>query len=228
MKSIKENRIFNPQIVDQPKVIKKLVEESSPRRIFLVLIFISSVMATLGLLNDSSAVVIGAMLVAPLLWPILGLSMGTLVFDFRMIRMSLISFFFSVAIAVVTAMVITLFYVPLGASREIIQITNLGFMFPVALAAGAAAAFAISYEGVKEIVTGIAISVALLPPLVTIGIGLGGTDWELMRVAMQLFLINLVGILVISFIIFALLGFRKYRKLMDAEVKKEEKVLNDK
>jgi len=185
-------------------------------------------MATLGLLNDSSAVVIGAMLVAPLLWPILGLSMGTLVFDFRMIRMSLISFFFSVAIAVVTAMVITLFYVPLGASREIIQITNLGFMFPVALAAGAAAAFAISYEGVKEIVTGIAISVALLPPLVTIGIGLGGTDWELMRVAMQLFLINLVGILVISFIIFALLGFRKYRKLMDAEVKKEEKVLNDK
>ncbi len=228
MVGTKKNKLFNPQIVDQPKVIKKLVEESSPRKIFLVLIFISSVIATLGLLNDSPAVVIGAMLVAPLLWPILGLSMGFLVLDFRMLRMSFLSIFFSMVIAIVTAMVITFFYVPLGASREIIQTTNIGFMFPVALAAGAAAAFAISYEGVKEVVTGIAISVALLPPLVTVGIGLGGTDWGLMRDASELFLINLAGILVISFLIFALLGFRRYRKLLDSEVKKEEKVLNEK
>jgi len=228
MAKIKKNKLFNPQIVDQPAVIKKLVEESSPRKIFLVLIFISSVIATLGLLNDSPAVVIGAMLVAPLLWPILGFSMGLLVFDFRMLRMSFLSIFFSMVIAIITAMVITFFYVPLGASREIIQITNFGFMIPVALAAGAAAAFAISYEGVKEIVTGIAISVALLPPLVTIGIGLGGTNWELMRTASELFAINLVGIIIISFLIFSLLGFTRYRKLIDSEVKKEEKVLNDK
>lgn len=225
MVNIEKNKLFNPQIVDQPAVIKKMVEESSPRKIFLMLIFISSVIATIGLLNDSASVVIGAMLVAPLLWPILGLSMGALVLDVRMMRMALLSIFFSVVIAVMTAMVITFFYVPLGASREILQTTNVGFMFPVALAAGAAAAFAVSYEHVKEIVTGIAISVALLPPLVTIGIGLGGTNWELMENAIKLFAINLAGILVISFIVFSLLGFRRYHRLLDSEVKKEEKVL---
>ncbi|HAL50523.1 MAG: hypothetical protein UU40_C0017G0004 [Candidatus Uhrbacteria bacterium GW2011_GWD2_41_121] len=68
MKNTKEkNRLFDPQVVDHAEVLSKLVVESSPRRIFLLLIFISSVIATLGLLNDSAAVVISAMLVAPLL-----------------------------------------------------------------------------------------------------------------------------------------------------------------
>lgn len=228
MNKKEKNKLFDPQVVDHADVLSKLVVESSPRRIFLLLIFISSVIATLGLLNDSAAVVIGAMLVAPLLWPILGLSMGTLLFDLRMMRMSFISIFFSITISVATAMIITFFYIPLGASHEIFQVTNVGFMFPVALCAGAAAAFAISYESVKEIVTGIAISVALLPPLVTIGIGLGGTDWQLMETAIRLFGINLAGILVISFLIFTLLGFRRHRKFLDTQVKKEEKVLKQK
>ncbi|MBU4453175.1 DUF389 domain-containing protein, partial [Patescibacteria group bacterium] len=114
---------------------------------------------------------------------------------------------------------------PLGASREILQVTTVGFMFPVAIAAGAAAAFAVCYESVKEIVTGIAISVALLPPLVTIGIGLGATDWNLMELAIKLFGINLAGIIGVSMIIFALLRFRDHKRALEVDVKKEEKIL---
>ena len=173
-----KNRLFDKQQVDHKQVIDSLVTESSPRKTFLVLIFISSVIAALGLLNDSAAIVIGAMLVAPLLWPVLGFGMGALLLDWRMVRLSFYSILSSVVIAIATAMVITFFYVPLGASHEILQQTNFGFMIPIALAAGAAAAFAICYENVKEAVTGIAISVALLPPLVTIGIGIGGSGGE--------------------------------------------------
>lgn len=223
-----KNKLFNPSIVNHSEVIEKLVEESSPRKTFLMMIFISSVIATLGLLNDSGAVVIGAMLVAPLLWPVLGVSMGVLVWDWKMIRLSLLSIIFSMAIAILTAIVITFFYVPLGASAEIIRQTNFGFMFPVSIAAGAAAAFALSYESIREAVTGIAISVALLPPLVSIGIGLGATDWSLMQRAGELFVINLAGIIITALGVFAALRFYKYRRTVESAAKKEEKVLKSK
>lgn len=220
-----KNRLFNSGDVNHSEVIEKLVEESSPRKTFLTMIFISSVIATLGLLNDSGSVVIGAMLVAPLLWPVLGISMGVLVWDWKMIRLSLVSITLSILIAVVTAIIITFFYIPLGASAEIIRQTNFGFMFPVSIAAGAAAALALSYETIREAVTGIAISVALLPPLVSIGIGLGGTDWSLMQRAAELFAINLAGIVLTALSVFAALKFYKHRKVVESAAKKEEKAL---
>lgn len=220
--------LFNIQEVNHQAAIEKLVIESSPRRTFLTMILIASVIATLGLLNDSAAVVIGAMLVAPLLWPVVGISMGILVGDLNMIKLSLISVILSFIIAIVTAMVITFGYVPLGASNEILQQTNFGFMVPVAIASGAAVAFALSYETIKEAVSGIAVSVALIPPLVTIGIGLGGTDWQLMRSAAELFAINLVGIILTSILVFYMLGFRHYTRTVKVAVKKEEKALKQK
>ena len=222
-----KNRLFNKQEVDHNTVIQTLVTESSPRKTFLAMIFLSSVIASLGLLNDSTSVVIGAMLVAPLLWPVLGISMGLIVWDWNMIKLSAISVFFSVFIAVATAMIITFFYVPLGASNEILLQTNFTFMIPVAIAAGAAAAFALVYPSIREAVTGVAISVALLPPLVTIGIGIGGTDWDLMVRASQLFGINLTGIIVTAFLMFSALGFFNYRRTAEAAVKKEQKVLKN-
>lgn len=220
--------IFNIQEVNHQAAIEKLVVEASPRRTFLTMIFISAVIASLGLLNDSAAIVIGAMLVAPLLWPVIGISMGILVGDWNMIKLASISIVMSFIIAIVTAMVITFQYVPLGASNEILQQTNFGFMVPVAIASGVAAAFALSYETIKEAITGIAVSVALIPPLVTIGIGLGGTDWDLMRNAAELFAINLVGIILTSLIIFYVLGFRRYAKTLENAVKKEERALKQK
>jgi uncharacterized hydrophobic protein (TIGR00271 family) len=223
-----KNRIFNPSVVEHELVIDRLVVGSSPRKVFLMMITISSIIAALGLLNDSATIVIGAMLVAPLLWPVLGISMGLIVRDWRMIRLSMLSILVSALLAVVTAIVITFFYIPLGASNEILQDTSLGFMFPVALAAGAAAAFAMSYESVKEAVPGVAISVALLPPLVAIGIGLGGSNWALMWQAVALFGMNLVGIIIVSLLIFLLLGFGHFRSTAKLATQKEEKVLQSK
>ncbi len=223
-----KNLLFNPGVVSHSKVITKLVGGSSPRKVFLAMIIVSSIIATLGLLNDSTTVVIGAMLVAPILWPVLGISMGLLMMDWRMMRLSLLSIFLSLVLGVVTAIVITLFYIPLGASHEILNQVNVNFMLPVALAAGIAVAFAVSYESVKEAVPGVAISVALLPPLVTIGIGLGGADWSLMWQAVELFFVNLFAIVVVSYFVFLFLGFHKYHHVAETAAKKEEKVLETK
>ncbi len=220
-----KNKLFNKQEVDHTVVIEKIVRESSPRRTYLMMIFVSSVIATLGLLNDSPSVVIGAMLVAPLLWPVIGFGMGLVVRDWRMLRLSFLSIILSVLVAIGTAIVITFFYIPLGSSREILLQTNWSFMIPVAICAGIAAAFALCYESIKEAVTGVAISVALLPPLVAVGIGLGGTDWDLTTHAIELLGINLVCIIATGVLVFALLGFTKYKKVVEIATKKEEKVL---
>jgi uncharacterized hydrophobic protein (TIGR00271 family) len=219
------NKLFDHKYIDHTAVLERLIRESSPRKTFQMLIIVSSVIAALGLLNDSAPVVIGAMLVAPLLWPVLGLSMGILVRDWRMIKLSIMSILLSIVFAVTTAVIITQFYIPLGTSVQILQQTSYSFMLPVAIAAGIAASFALVYESVREAVTGVAISVALLPPLVTVGIGLGGTNWEYVIRATEVFLVNLLGILVTSFIIFALQGFVKFRKAAEVAAKKEEKIL---
>ncbi|MBU0614306.1 TIGR00341 family protein [Patescibacteria group bacterium] len=221
-----KNKLFNKQEVQYSFVIDKLVKESSPRKTYLMMIFISSVIATLGLLHDSASITIGAMLVAPLLWPVIGFGMGLVVMDWRMMRLSFISVLLSILVALGTSILITFFYIPLGASREILIQTDWTFMIPVAICAGIAAAFALCYESIKEAVTGVAISVALLPPLVAIGIGLGATDWHLTQRALELFSINLVCIIASGVLIFSILGFTKFKKTVDAATKKEEKVLS--
>lgn len=222
-----KNRLFNPSVVNHNEVIEKLVLESSPRKVFLMLIVVASVIASLGLLNDSPAVVIGAMLVAPLLWPVLGISMGILVRDWKMIKLAFVSICFATALAIATAMIITFFYVPLGSTHSLLEYAKIGFMIPVSIAAGAAAAFAVSYENVKEAVSGVAITVALLPPVVSIGIGLGAMDWTLMLDSAQLFLVNLLGIICTAFIVFMALGFYKFKNAVEVAVKKEERVLKN-
>jgi uncharacterized hydrophobic protein (TIGR00271 family) len=214
--------------INHQEVIEKLVRDSSPRKTFLIMIVISSFIGALGLLNDSASIVIGAMLVAPLLWPVLGISMGILVRDWRMIKLAMISIGLSVILSVVVAIAVTSTYVPIGASHEILIQTSLSFMAPIAIAAGVAAAMAISFESIKEAVSGIAISVALIPPIVTVGIGLGGSDWDLMRRAAELFGINLLAIIVTSYLVFSVLGFKNYKRVVDAAVKREERVLKSK
>lgn len=220
--------LINAKSVNHERTIEKLVTEASPRRTFMLMIIISSVIAALGLLNESTSVVIGAMLVAPLLWPILGIGMGIVVGDLNMIRLSLMSIIIAVGISIVTAMLITFQYIPLGTDNLFLQQSDFGFMIPVAIASGIAAALAISFEEIGESIPGIAVSVALIPPLVTVGIGLGGTDWGIMRSSLELFSLNLVGIILASMLVFYLLGFRKYARTLRTAIKKEEKALKEK
>lgn len=217
--------IFKRNGIEHKAAIEKLVVESSPRKTFLLLIFFSSIIATLGLLNENTAVVIGAMLVAPLLWPVLGVAMGLLTRDFQMMKLSFVSIILSVMVGITTSILITFFYLPLETNVEAWQYARHTYMILVAVASGAAAAMSISYQSVREAFAGIAISVALIPPLVTIGIGLGASDWLIMRKAAELFLINLSGIIITSYLVFWMLGFKGYTHALQVAVKKEEKSL---
>lgn len=180
--------------VDHEQVIDKIVAESgwSPRYLFMTMM--SAGIAVLGLLLSSPAVVIGAMLISPLMNPILGLGFSLALFDFSEMRRALIALAAgSVCAVIFTALIVALS--PLQApTSEIIARTrpNL-FDLAVALFAALAGTFAI-IRGRGDTVVGVAIATALMPPLAVVGYGLATWNLPVLGGALALFVTNFVTI----------------------------------
>jgi uncharacterized hydrophobic protein (TIGR00271 family) len=180
--------------VDHESVIARIVEESgwSPRYAFMTMM--SAGIAVLGLLLSSPAVVIGAMLISPLMNPILGFGFSLALFDFRELRRSLKALAGGAIVAVAfTALIVTIS--PLQApTAEIVARTrpNL-FDLAVALFAALAGSFAI-IRGRGETIVGVAIATALMPPLAVVGYGIATRNWPVGMGAFALFVTNFITI----------------------------------
>ncbi|MCE7796016.1 DUF389 domain-containing protein [Sphingobium sufflavum] len=193
--------------VDHGEVIEKIIGESgwSPRYLFMTMM--SAGIAVLGLLLSSPAVVIGAMLISPLMNPILGLGFSLALFDFSEMRRALIALGAGSACAVMfTALIVTLS--PLQApTAEIIARTrpNL-FDLAVALFAALAGTFAI-IRGRGDTVVGVAIATALMPPLAVVGYGLATWNLAVLGGAFALFVTNFVTIALSATVMARFYGF---------------------
>ncbi|MDD1449846.1 DUF389 domain-containing protein [Sphingomonas sp. H160509] len=180
--------------VDHESVIARIVEESgwSPRYAFMTMM--SAGIAVLGLLLSSPAVVIGAMLISPLMNPILGFGFSLALFDFRELRRSLKALALGAIVAVLfTALIVTIS--PLQApTAEIVARTrpNL-FDLAVALFAALAGSFAI-IRGRGETIVGVAIATALMPPLAVVGYGIATRNMPVAAGAFALFVTNFITI----------------------------------
>jgi uncharacterized hydrophobic protein (TIGR00271 family) len=193
--------------VDHPRVVTRIVEESgwTPRYAFMILM--SGGIAVLGLLLSSPAVVIGAMLISPLMSPILGLGFGLAMFDFVEMRRSLTALAIGSLLAVgFTALIVIAS--PLKApTTEILARTrpNL-FDLLVALFAALAGSFAI-IRGRGETITGVAIATALMPPLAVVGYGLATWNMAVLAGSVALFATNFVTIALAATMMARLYGF---------------------
>ena len=180
--------------IDHGAVVARIVEESgwSPRYSFMVMM--SAGIAVLGLLLSSPAVVIGAMLISPLMSPILGFGFSLALFDFAELRRSLKALAIGSVLAVAfTALIVTVS--PLQApTTEIVSRTrpNL-FDLAVALFAALAGSFAI-IRGRGETIVGVAIATALMPPLAVVGYGIATRNWPVGAGAFALFATNFITI----------------------------------
>ncbi len=175
---------------------------------FYVLIVISSAIATFGLFQDSAAVIIGAMLVAPLMSPIVAISQGIVQGNVRMIRKGLASTLKGTIVAIVVAAFFSLAMPDAPPTAQILVRTQPTLLdLGVGLAAGAAAAYGISRKSVAAALPGVAIAVALVPPLCVVGYGLGSDHLDIATGASLLYLTNLVAIVLVAAVLFMLLGF---------------------
>jgi uncharacterized hydrophobic protein (TIGR00271 family) len=205
---------------EQAEVSAAIRKGATAQADFYMMISLSTIIAALGLLLNSPAVIIGAMLVAPLMSAIIGMALGIVHGDPSLLLKSARTSLAGVLIAVAIGLLIGWLVPNATATAEIMARTqpNLLDLF-VALAAGAAGAYALCRKEVAASLAGVAIAVALVPPLATIGITLALLEWQLAAGATLLFATNLVAIAASGAIVFLLLGFappetHKQRRLM--------------
>lgn len=179
---------------------------------YLVLMALSTLIATFGLFADSAPVVIGAMILAPLMGPIVSLAMGALRQDGILVKSSLITLFWGILIGLFFAVFIT-WITPLKTTNSEIlsrirpNLLDLG----IAVVSGIAADYAHAKEEIAKTLAGVAISVALVPPLAVAGIGLGWGEWNVFGGAALLLATNLAGIVMAAALTFLVLGFSPFR-----------------
>ncbi len=203
-----------PTLTAQEKmeVYQRMRGAARPSINYFVLIALSAVIATLGLLLNSPAVIIGAMLVAPLMSPIVAAAMGIVFGDARTLRTALTATVEGVLLAIFIAILITLISPLADITPEVLARTRPNLLdLMVALASGMAGAYAIARKEVGEALPGVAIAAALMPPVCSVGIGfalsaIGQVSITLGLGALLLFLANLAGIIVASTFVFLLLG----------------------
>jgi uncharacterized hydrophobic protein (TIGR00271 family) len=198
---------------EQMEVYHELRRASRPSINYFVLIAASAVIATLGLLLNSPAVIIGAMLVAPLMSPIVSAGMGIVTGDIQMLRSALSSTLQGVLLAIFLGIVSTLISPLATATTEVLARTRPNLLdLLVALVSGVAGAYAIGRKEVGAALPGVAIAAALVPPIAAIGVGIALGSLSVALGAALLFTTNLVAIIFSSAITFLLLGMRPPRR----------------
>jgi uncharacterized hydrophobic protein (TIGR00271 family) len=211
-------QLFPRLNVEEQLELREVMSDSAqPGVSYFVLITLSGIIAALGLLLDSPAVVIGAMLVAPLMSPILGFSLGMVLGDVRLIRLSIEAVFKGVVLAVIIAIFTGVFSPFKELTDQIMARTQPTLLdLVVALASGMAGAYALARKEVSAALPGVAIAAALMPPLGVVGLGLAVGNPQIVGGAFLLFITNLTSISLAGVIVFFLLGIRPQTWLPEA------------
>ena len=209
-----------------------MVGASIPSFGFFLMMLLATLIATFGLLQNSAPAIIGAMIIAPLMAPIIRLAYSTVVIDFRLARRSILTILSGVVLVILFSYLSTRVIGLRIAGTEILSRTSPTLLdLGVAIAAGAAAAFSYTRKSIINSIAGVAIAVALVPPLTVTGIGLaygrlassevglsltelghysGGVD--IAKGSFILFLTNLVGIVFVASLILLSQGYGQWKK----------------
>lgn len=175
---------------------------------YVILMILSTLLATVGLFLSSSSVVIGAMLLAPLMAPIVSLAMGIVRQDDRLAVKSIKKTIVGVLIALTAAALFSLLITHKPVTPEMQARLNPTLLdLAVAILAGIAGAYTKSFKEILQSLAGVAIAVALVPPLAVAGIGLGRADFPFFFQAFLLFSTNLIGITLAGALTFRILGY---------------------
>lgn len=193
--------------IDHDTILKQIAEESGWSGRYAFLILISAAISLLGLLMPSVAVLIGAMLLSPLMMPIIGLGFGIATLDFTEIRRAATALLAGSAIATLLCVVLVSISPVQTITGEIAGRTQPTlFDLLVALLSAIAGAYAL-IRGRGGTVVGVAIAIALMPPLAVVGFGIATWNWTVFAGALLLFITNAVTIALTAALVARAYGF---------------------
>jgi uncharacterized hydrophobic protein (TIGR00271 family) len=191
-------------------VRNEIAEGSEPGLRFYILVAVSTLIASFGLISDSTAVIIGAMLVAPLMTPIFGISLALVRGDTGLFGRAARAEILGVAAAVSMGFILGLLLGDFDTTREMLSRTrpNLFDLF-VAVLAGFAGAYALIDEKISPALPGVAIATAIVPPLANAGLCLALGEVQGGIGSFLLFFANFLSILIVASVLFILSGMAK-------------------
>ncbi len=198
---------------ERQEAAQAIMAGADPSVDFFILIFLSAGIATYGLLQNSGAVIIGAMLVAPLMSPIVAIAMSMVRGDVRRLGVAAQSTAQGVLLAIAVGAVLTFLSPIKSPTNEIMGRVNPNLLdLSIAFLSGAAGAYAMSRKSIASALPGVSIAVALVPPLAVVGYGFAVADMDIAFGALLLFLTNLVAIVLAASLVFIALDFLSTEK----------------
>lgn len=211
-----ENSNKKPDGISREELYSDIDQTIKLTWVFIVLTLLSSLVAAIGILQENVAVIIGAMVIAPLLGPNLAMSLATTLGDIdlarRALKANIVGIFTSLSFAVLVGYLLKVNPdIPYIISRTKVSLGDI----LLALAAGSAAALSMT-SGVSSALIGVMVAVALLPPLVVLGMLMGSGHWVLSLGALLLVLTNLICINLAGVMTFLVQGVRP-RKYWDTD-----------
>ena len=219
--------LFNNITDDQREhAIEEMIRQSSPRFDFFLMVALAVAMASFGVVLDDTVVLIGSMLIAPVLSPVLALALGVVIAGPTLIGRSFVTIVIAVLSALATGFVIGTVFHPIvthdnGVLTSMAEgAPSIGVMF-VATISGLAAAFGVMKQNLSGMLPGVSVSVSLVPPLATAGVAISRMNWSIAMNAFLIFLINVVCIILAAIVIFSLFRLGSKRKMTRATVKKD-------
>ena len=222
-KSTPHDYAFSASKEERKSLVENIISSSSPQPGFYFLLAIATLIVTIGLINNNLVLIIGGMLVAPLLSPILSLSLSILILDFKVLWRSLIVFFLSALACLSVASIMGL-----TNNFELNNITFLSAMMEMSIftiiipiAAGAAASFTWAKKNLSCTLPGVAVTVTLLPPLAATGLALAKNNSYILTNSLWVYVINVLGIIIGSLLIFLIMGFYREEKVIVKQVEME-------
>ena len=185
----------------------------SKRTGFLIMLTLSGLIAIAGVLADSTATVIGAMIIAPLGTPILGIGLGIVTGHLSLVLRSIMWVLIGVVIVVVLGLAFTVFVATpesLSTNSQVVGRTSPSIMDLIAaLATGFAGGFAMCRKDLSAVLPGVAIAISLVPPLGVVGVCAGQGLWSDALGALVLFLSNVVALVIAGSIVFTMGGYAR-------------------
>ncbi|WP_201591135.1 DUF389 domain-containing protein [Psychrobacter fozii] len=201
---------FSNQKVDYPEVRVRIEANALPSKMYFIMNILSAIIASYGLVTNSAAVVIGAMLVAMMLGPITGVALAIIDHRMPLLRRSLITMLIGVSLVILVGFIVGWLHKDQPLTAEILsrtQPTSMDLM--IALAGGTAGAYAMVSPHLSVAVVGVAVATALVPPLAASGILLANGELQLGLGAFLLAITNIIAIQFTNALVLWLLGFRR-------------------
>ena len=201
---------FSNKKVDYPEVRVRIEANALPSKMYFVMNILSAIIASYGLVTNSAAVVIGAMLVAMMLGPITGVALAIIDHRMPLLRKSLITVFLGISLVVLVGFIVGWLHKDQPLTVEILsrtQPTSMDLM--IALAGGTAGAYAMVSPHLSVAVVGVAVATALVPPLAASGILFANGEMQMGLGALLLVLTNIIAIQFTNALVLWLLGFRR-------------------